>query len=867
MKKKMSNNNTNTQKTTFWKFLTDKTIEIPIIQRDYAQGREGKEHLRKKFLSDLKVALDKGEELKLDFVYGSKENNKLNPLDGQQRLTTLWLLHWYIALRSGRLTDANTTLNKFTYETRISSREFCKELCKTDNFDNYCYGNIVEYIKNQTWFYSAWKQDPTIQSMLRMLGGTKNEKGGPNNDGIEQVFNRSLRRQKLGCRCLHKLRKYQFKVYYHKLTNSNGCPIIFYYLPLNEFKLTDDLYIKMNARGEQLTSFENFKADLIGYITKQKDNDKLPKEAKEEWENLLDEKTGIPIKMDTDWTNIFWKNKSQDYKIDDIYFAFLNRFFLNELICLKDEKKKEGEKTELKYKSADYLEKENKSFEYLYGNKGNDSKLNYNDLSVYRFSSGKIPFQLFDSLQKTLNKYSILKIKNDLDKPINDYFPKWVDSKFEFIPKYNKEGITILGQKERIVFLAVCRYFEKCSDDFDEKRFEQWMRVVWNIVENSGVETINAMIGAMRLINELSEHSHTIYEFLSESNSIIESDFAKEQVAEEIAKANQILDNEKLREYHGSFKYGNWEYIIKDAEKTAFFKGSIRFLFQGSDGSIIYKDNAWDTGMFDRKFANAKLFFGKDKKDKENNKEQYKLLKFFICKCSEDDRLKLIKYDILSASWKNSLLNKDLAATTHLFLIGNISDLNNDISLLKRNIDIKKPWDRAKLDLVSTMLLENITYYGEHVDGCRLREYNSQLALFPDNAKSDMKKYVLANIRNAILSELRILKKEQFHCDQKIKNCDFFWGWDINFKYKDNYFTYFTNDTVCLMNENWVGKKLRDTNKDNTIQNNYFFSVGKSEKADSFIEKLDCLIQQACAEEAEKKCFIDCPNESRNHLS
>lgn len=34
-------------KTTFWSFLRNNYIEIPIIQRDYAQGRLGKENLRK----------------------------------------------------------------------------------------------------------------------------------------------------------------------------------------------------------------------------------------------------------------------------------------------------------------------------------------------------------------------------------------------------------------------------------------------------------------------------------------------------------------------------------------------------------------------------------------------------------------------------------------------------------------------------------------------------------------------------------------------------------------------------------------------------------------------------------------------------
>lgn len=127
-------------KTTFWSFLKNNYIEIPIIQRDYAQGRLGKENLRKNFLGDLKRALDneppyKDTEMKLDFIYGTTENDRLNPLDGQQRLTTLWLLHWYIALRADMLNEDNCAiLKKFTYETRITSREFCRNLCIPKNF-------------------------------------------------------------------------------------------------------------------------------------------------------------------------------------------------------------------------------------------------------------------------------------------------------------------------------------------------------------------------------------------------------------------------------------------------------------------------------------------------------------------------------------------------------------------------------------------------------------------------------------------------------------------------------------------------------------------------------------------------------------
>ena len=45
----------NSKTTTFWKYLKDNNIVIPIIQRDYAQGRIGKEYLRENFDSLLRV--------------------------------------------------------------------------------------------------------------------------------------------------------------------------------------------------------------------------------------------------------------------------------------------------------------------------------------------------------------------------------------------------------------------------------------------------------------------------------------------------------------------------------------------------------------------------------------------------------------------------------------------------------------------------------------------------------------------------------------------------------------------------------------------------------------------------------------------
>ena len=48
MRFKMQNN-----KYTFWKLLDENIIEIPIIQRDYAQGRADEKRIRDKFLDAL----------------------------------------------------------------------------------------------------------------------------------------------------------------------------------------------------------------------------------------------------------------------------------------------------------------------------------------------------------------------------------------------------------------------------------------------------------------------------------------------------------------------------------------------------------------------------------------------------------------------------------------------------------------------------------------------------------------------------------------------------------------------------------------------------------------------------------------------
>ena len=242
-------------------------IEIPIIQRDYAQGREHEKKKRGRFLEALKNAVV-GNGINLDFIYGSLENNKLIPLDGQQRLTTLFLLHWYAAKRDELAEEKWDCLRKFTYATRVSSQRFCEHLIGyTPDFntsDNY----ISSQIKDEAWFPSAWSNDPTIASMLQML------------DDIHKKFS-------------------NIENLWGKLCDERK--ITFFFTTLEDIGISDDIYIKMNSRGKLLTDFEHFKAKFMSII---KRND-------------------FSQKIDNDWTNLLWPYRGENNIIDE---EFLNYF-------------------------------------------------------------------------------------------------------------------------------------------------------------------------------------------------------------------------------------------------------------------------------------------------------------------------------------------------------------------------------------------------------------------------------------------------------------------------------------------------------------------------------------------------------------
>lgn len=256
-------------KYSFWQLLNKVYIQIPMIQRDYAQGRESAKGIREKFLDDLIDIIINNKTIHLDFVYGTVENDNLIPIDGQQRLTTLFLLHYYLALKDSKLNgDTKEILLKFTYETRISSREFLINLIEKEiKIQSISFSS---FIRDQNWFFSEWNNDPTINSMLIVLD------------------------------YLHQKLKYVEDELFCKLTQSNSI-ITFSFLNLSDFKLTNELYIKMNARGKPLSEFENFKSKFENYIS-----DEI-----------------IKAKLDNEWLDIYWKmNKGNIKNTDRLYLNF-----------------------------------------------------------------------------------------------------------------------------------------------------------------------------------------------------------------------------------------------------------------------------------------------------------------------------------------------------------------------------------------------------------------------------------------------------------------------------------------------------------------------------------------------------------------
>lgn len=534
------------ERLSFFQLISEKRlwVEIPIIQRDYAQGRADQKAVRTAFLDALFGYLQKGTPSRdLDFVYGSivADNFKTEgadnptvtgrfvPLDGQQRLTTLFLLHWYLAQISEQAEFLRCALSikgrsLFTYETRNSSREFCDALITNDIqinellCDETGSGSVSATIQDAGWFYLSWSSDPTIRSMLIML------------DAIHDRFH--------GC-----------TEYFDLLVDDEAPVITFLFLNLQEFKLTDDLYIKMNARGKPLTQFENFKARL----------EKKIKSFSSQWPEYRLGFQDRPVsgyeyfihKIDTDWADLFWSYRNEasaDNTYDDELMNFMALVIANFHILDQD------------------LERD------LFGLGGSLKRWSFMDYDEQNCLSQSLIVHLiamFDLLHR--GNLSGGKLTPYLEP--NPYYSE--EEAFKAVIK------NTTSYPEKLRFYG---FYRAVENGLRGDELLSWMRVIFNLTENTIINTLGDYYLSLESIRNLAGQDTPLLELLRRDVNV--DGFLGAQVTEEKVKAH-LID-----------KSSEWRAAIVSVESHSFFRGQIGFILKFS-GIINYYSEHGDTDWED----------------------------------------------------------------------------------------------------------------------------------------------------------------------------------------------------------------------------------------------------------------------------
>lgn len=592
--------------------LEREAIRIPMIQRDYAQGRKNDTatDIRRKFVSTLVHSVQDGIPLELDFIYGSSKRNAFEPLDGQQRITTLFLLHWMLEadfISEGEEPKVRKSL--LTYETRGTSADFCNELVKhsaslfrteaekkrkeretkiegaeenlsklkerrPESVDKQYQTeledaekslksarevplySVSDAIKNRDWFNYLWQYDPTIQSMLVMI------------DAIweEMDWTKDL------ARCRENL---------DKITFSN--------LNLGEFGLSDELFIKMNARGKQLSEFDIVKSTLEEEIQLQRKAGTCDDVIEAEWRSLID----------GEWIDWFW-----------------NRYAANEIGEITESSDDYKKRLSLSKKAEDLLKTlimrtitlrfmTTERLEYDLADISYDDKSERLDwvLSTYQESKRKVkkdpdtdrvvPGIDFKKIIENI-KCLYFKDANGVYHDVFEVIPQNynVDSDKPYLSYFSLFLGNSVSNDCKVVFYAIQRYLnlvgiqhDKTSFKVDwELDFKDWVHFCRNVFLNDNNNTridtpdkfIIALGGVDRLIvklesfkNEHPDDYSTIGFIRTLTDSIVGVD--NQSLAEEVEKATLVADP-------------SWRVSLEKAESDKYLWGQIRCLVNWSEG-------------------------------------------------------------------------------------------------------------------------------------------------------------------------------------------------------------------------------------------------------------------------------------------
>ena len=507
-------------------------------------------------------------------------------------------------------------------------------------------------------------------------------------------------------------------------------------------QLPNNTYVKMNARGKSLTGFENFKAGLEEYLKK------FDNSLYQEFRNNVDSK----------WLDLMF-SKTKPELPDSIFMSFFNRHFINVWNLYKENKPSVEEKSIYDKVNSDLV-----AFPLI------DTFISW---SVYEKVFNTIAIK--NTIHPIFNLLTTL-VHNSIEKQIQPY------QTWDFYGCDKNDTYPT-----RVKFFALLLYFE--DNNYQEKSFSNWMRIVFNIIENQTIDNVDSYLYALRLFCELGTHSHDIYTFLANDSNTIESGFAKEQISEERLKAKKILESKK------------WEKAIILAEHYEILLGKINILFHIGEKTSL--------DVFNNRLNLLKTLY-------ENTDDDYHIIKVLLS--YHDEAIPKEKISL-----KNTRENIKQLVTKTFF--NEFQKVTSD----KINTSITQKWIKE----LSTTKLLNIS----RSDGKFVGKYGKKVVLWGTTGCvwKVFGNDVWGNIflgeekRNLLLKSLK-LPNDCFETDYSNKDYIFYTGKETYFRYDNCFFSWCSDADskfcdVYIMTEDWGDYKKRKkvlTNKTNTDSDAYF---------------------------------------------
>ncbi|MBS0027667.1 GmrSD restriction endonuclease domain-containing protein [Chitinophaga sp. 22321] len=609
-------------------------IHIPMIQRDYAQGRNNRKatEIRKSFLnkilSGIRSVLDnKHSPLELDFIYGYVEAGMFIPLDGQQRLTTLYLLHWYLAFRDHQLSRYQEQFSKFTYQTRQSSDSFIRNLVSGFSADDHSqvfdhHKSFEAIITDKNWYYMTWGHDLTIRSAITML------------DEIDMAFRDA-------------------SSLFTDLIQPGRPLVVFHFLNIDNFGLSDDLYVKMNSRGKPLTNFENLKAELGRFIETSDFNKKHQyKLSHSGGDKSVDLETYFMTRIDTVWSDYFWNLKNPETKeFDDkllnlLAFVALNETAQHDLLKYDDSLEQFNDKTDLTY-------------------------YKFNNLALL---GENVIISYIDCLDLLVS----------LNGDIQAYFNENIYLNKKGIIKSSFEGDFGARYIERILHYAVFKFLNANKNNLDSFELKKWDRLMRNLVLHTTYNSSRDYHDTITSIDRIViAYTGDIYKDFLDLNI---RGFDVQQIKEERLKI-ELMN-----------RSADWANLINEAESHLYLEGQIIFLlaFSGIYKRYLAEDFDWIKISVNDYLDDAVLYFEKFKQ----------LFTDLGLKKFEDEifrRALLTKGDYLLYSTNYSLLidnHRDISWSRLLRETGNTSNKG----FIERSACLKHLFDDIQVDDVEGSL-------------------------------------------------------------------------------------------------------------------------------------------------------------------